>query len=110
MARLEMHIHSITAPQWYLGFSNSTGQPQGDKIILSRVSPHFIRLEIEAPGVCSQPAAWRNSHAQRCILEALSALQEHAYPSEPSSMGNVAQEIRAEIQGVKLNPTLAGRH
>ena len=79
-----MNEELATVTDWYIGFSNSTGQPGGDKIVLSRVAPHFIRLEIEAPGICAHsshsPASLgRNRRVLKCIQQAVLDLQKQSF-------------------------------
>ena len=74
-----MKRESATASEWYVGFSNSTGQPAGDKIVLSRIAPHFIRLEIEAPGVCAEGNAARQRRIEKYIHDAVFDLQKQSF-------------------------------
>ena len=67
-----------TASDWHVAFFNSTGQPDGDKIVLSRVAPNFIRLEIEAPGICGEATAARHQRVMKAVRQAVVELQEQS--------------------------------
>ena len=68
----------IEANGWHATLCRAMGEPAGDKLVIVRTESPYLRLEVEATGLCALPGAVRRERARRLLASALKELSAEA--------------------------------